>query len=104
MPISEDAILAALRQVCDPELMVNIVDLGLVYETLTEEADGKTNICVKMTLTSPACPVGPQIVQEARDALRDLEDVGDVEVEIVFTPLWTTERMTEAARDELGMY
>ena len=104
MTIAEDSILAALRQVSDPELMVNVVDLGLVYEVLTEEAEGKTNICVKMTLTSPACPVGPQIVQEARDVLLDLEGVGDVEVEIVFTPLWSPDRMTEEARDELGMF
>lgn len=104
MPIAEDAIFAALKRVDDPELMLNVVDLGLVYEVLTEEVDGKTNIHVKMTLTSPACPVGPQIVQEARDVLLDLEGVGEAEVEVVFTPLWTPDRMTEEARDELGMF
>jgi metal-sulfur cluster biosynthetic enzyme len=104
MPIAEESIYAALKQVQDPELFVNLVDLGLIYEVLTSEADGKTNIHVKMTMTSPACPVGPQMLQEVRDVLLDLENVGEIEVEMVMIPPWSPDRMTEAARDELGMF
>ena len=104
MAIAEESVFSALRQVQDPELFVNIVDLGLVYEVLVTEAGDKSNIHVKMTMTSPACPAGPQLIQEARDVLLDLEGVDDVEIEIVMTPPWSPDRMTEAARDELGMF
>jgi len=104
MAIAEKSVFAALRQVQDPELFVNIVDLGLVYEVAVTEAEGKSNIHVKMTMTSPACPAGPQLIQEARDVLLDLEGVEDVEIEMVMTPPWSPDRMTEAARDELGMF
>jgi metal-sulfur cluster biosynthetic enzyme len=104
MSIPEETIYAALKQVNDPELFVNVVDLGLIYEVQGTEVDGKTNIHVKMTMTSPACPAGPQLLQESRDVLLDLEGAGEVEIEMVMTPPWTPERMTESARDELGMY
>ena len=105
MPIAEESVYAALRQVQDPELLVNIVDLGLVYEVhVTESAEGRSAIHVKMTMTSPACPAGPQLIQEAKDVLLDLEGVEDVEVEMVMSPPWTPDRMTEEARDELGMF
>jgi metal-sulfur cluster biosynthetic enzyme len=105
MTIVEDSVYAALRQVYDPELFVNIVDLGLIYEVNITEADGKHNIHIKMTMTSPACPAAPQLVQESRDVLFGLgEEVGDVDVEVVMSPPWTPDRMTEEARDELGMY
>lgn len=105
MPLAEESVYAALRQVQDPELFVNIVDLGLVYEVRVTEADGKSDIHVKMTMTSPACPVGPQLVEEVQDAIASLgEAVGKVTVEMVMSPPWTPDRMTEQARDELGMY
>lgn len=105
MVIAEQSVFAALRQVLDPELYVNIVDLGLVYEVQVSEVGGKSEICVKMTMTSPACPVGPQLVQEVKDVLSGLgEDVGRVEVEVVMSPPWTPDRMTDDARDQLGMY
>ena len=105
MPIAEESVFAALRQVFDPELYVNIVDLGLVYEVLVTETGGKSDIHVKMTMTSPACPVGPQMIREAKDVIASLgEGVGRVEVEMVMSPPWTPDRMTEEARDELGMY
>ena len=105
MPIGEESIYEALRQVQDPELFVNIVDLGLIYEVQVTEAEpGKAEIRVKMTMTSPACPAGPMLVQEVRDVLLDLEGVDDVEVEMVMSPPWTPDRMTEEARDELGMF
>ncbi len=105
MAIAEKSVFAALRQVFDPELYVNIVDLGLVYEVQVAEVGGKSEIRVKMTMTSPACPVGPQLVQEVKDVLTGLgESVGRVEVEVVMSPPWTPDRMTEEARDELGMF
>jgi metal-sulfur cluster biosynthetic enzyme len=105
MPIAEESVYAALRQVQDPELMVNIVDLGLVYEVrVSELGEGRAKIAVKMTMTSPACPAGPQLIHETRDAILDLAGVDDAEVEMVMSPPWTPDRMTEEARDELGMF
>ena len=98
---SEVELLDALKQVVDPELMVNIVDLGLIYEVCQEEA-GKVK--VEMTLTSPACPAGPQIIQQSKMALEGLEDVETAEIKLVMSPPWTPERMTEEARDQLGIF
>jgi metal-sulfur cluster biosynthetic enzyme len=104
VPLSEETILAALRQVRDPELLVNIVDLGLIYGIGVEEVEGKTDIHVIITMTTPACPFGPELIQEVRDVLGDLEGAGHVEVELMLSPPWTPDRMTEEARDELGMF
>lgn len=105
MRITEDSVYAALRQVHDPELLVNIVDLGLVYEVRVTEANGNADVYVKMTMTTPACPVGPEMVQDVKDVLADLGDeVGTIDVELVVDPPWTPDRMTEEARDELGLY
>jgi metal-sulfur cluster biosynthetic enzyme len=104
MSLSEETILDAMRQVRDPELMVNIVDLGLVYGIGVDEVDGKSNVRIIMTMTTPACPFGPELIQEVRDVVGDLEGVGQVDVEITLSPPWTPDRMTEAARDELGMF
>jgi len=105
MPISEESIFAALRQVNDPELFVNIVDLGLVYEIRVTERKGKSDVLVKMALTTPACPAAPQLIREVKDAMGDLGDeVGKVQVEIARSPPWTPDRMTDEARDQLGMY
>ena len=104
MPIAEETILAAMREVKDPELMVNIVDLGLVYGVGVEEVEGKTNIHVIMTMTTPACPYAPELLQEVRRVLGDLEGVGHVEVQLTLSPPWTPDRMTEDARDELGLF
>jgi metal-sulfur cluster biosynthetic enzyme len=94
------ALLDALRDVVDPELMINIVDLGLVYEI--EQADSK--VTVNMTLTSPACPAGPQIIQQAKMALEKLSDVSEAEIKLVMSPPWTPDRMTDEARDQLGIF
>lgn len=104
MPVAEESVYAALRQVQDPELLVNIVDLGLIYEVNVTEVDGKSKIHVKMTMTSPACPAGPMLVEESRDVLMDLDGVEDVRIEMVMSPPWTPDRMTEEARDELGLF
>ena len=105
MQITQDSVYAALRQVEDPELFINIVDLGLIYETNLVENGGKWDVSIKMTMTSPGCPAGPELVANAKEAIRDLgEQVGDVKVEVVLNPPWTPDRMTDEARDELGIF
>jgi metal-sulfur cluster biosynthetic enzyme len=104
MSLCEETILGAMRQVRDPELMVNIVDLGLVYGVGVSDVDGKTNIHIIMTMTTPACPFGPELVQEVKDVVGDMEGVGRVDVQITLSPPWTPDRMSEAARDELGIF
>ncbi len=105
MSPSEDSVRESLKEVIDPELFVNIVDLGLIYLITLEEADGdKTNVTVEMTLTSPACPAGPQLVQNSRDVITRIDGVGEVEIKMVMIPPWTPDRMTEDAKDQLGIF
>ncbi len=93
-------LIEALKQVIDPELMVNIVDLGLVYSVNRDDR----KIYVEMTLTSPACPAGPQIVQQSKMALERLRDVDEAEIKLVMSPPWTPDRMTDEAKDMLGIF
>jgi metal-sulfur cluster biosynthetic enzyme/nitrite reductase/ring-hydroxylating ferredoxin subunit len=103
--ISEDSVREALKAVIDPELFVNIVDLGLVYNVaIDEQTDGKKHVAIDMTMTSPACPAGPQLIQNSKDVLGRIEGVSGVEVKLVMIPPWTPDRMTEAARDQLGIF
>jgi len=105
--LCEESIREMLKQVKDPELFVNIVDLGLVYGvTLEQAADapGKQKIGIDMTMTSPACPAGPQLIGDTKRVLGAHADVAGVEVRIVMDPPWTPDRMTEAARDQLGIF
>lgn len=96
---TEESIRKALRQVRDPELNLNIIDIGLVYGvTVAESGDVK----VTMTLTSPGCPAGPEIVGDVKRTVEELEGVGAVEVEIVWEPYWTPERMDPRIRAFLG--
>jgi metal-sulfur cluster biosynthetic enzyme len=105
MPIAEDKVREALKQVIDPELFVNIVDLGLIYAVNVTEADeGKSSVSVDMTMTSPACPAGPQLLSQSKEAVGRLEEVGPVEIKLVMDPPWTPDRMTEDARDQLGIF
>lgn len=110
MPITEEACREALKQVVDPELFINIVDLGLIYEVNVTavpaegDAPAKEDIAVTMTLTSPACPSAPQLVQQSKTFLGQLEGAGNVEVKVVLSPPWSPDRMTEEARDQLGIF
>ncbi len=104
MPIAEDTVYEALRKVRDPELMVNIVDLGLIYGVGVDESEGKSNLLVIMTMTTPACPYGPELLAEVKDALTALPGAGEVEVRLTLSPPWTPDRMTDDARDELGLF
>ena len=105
MPIAEDKVREALKAVVDPELFVNIVDLGLIYEIkIDEKPEGKSNVVVEMTMTSPACPAGPQLLSQSHEAVGRLDGVGEVDVKLVMEPPWTPDRMTEDARDQLGIF
>lgn len=100
---SDSQFIEALKQVIDPELMINIVDLGLVYSVEYDE-DVPENVSIEMTLTSPSCPAGPQIVQQAKMALERIPDIKEAKINMVMMPQWTPERMTDDARDELGIF
>ena len=105
--LTEDHVREALTQVIDPELFVNIVALGLIYtvdiETIPETED-QYNVKVEMTMTSPACPAGPQLLGNSKQVVSQLEGVQDVEVKLVMDPPWTPDRMTEDAKDQLGIF
>ncbi len=105
MPIAEDKIREALKQVIDPELFVNIVDLGLIYEIKVDEnEEGTSDVQVQMTMTSPACPAGPQLLGQSKEFVSRMEGVGEVDVRLVMDPPWTPDRMTEDAKDNLGIF
>jgi metal-sulfur cluster biosynthetic enzyme len=104
MAVSEDAVREALKQVIDPELFINIIDLGLVYVVTVQEEADKSNVTVEMTMTSPACPAGPQLLAQSKTVVGALEGVANVDVKLVMTPPWTPDRMTEEARDQLGIF
>src|ERR1700687_4322189 len=104
MALSEDSVREALKQVVDPELFVNIVDLGLVYVVDLQPADDKFDVKIEMTMTSPACPAGPQLVSQTQNVVAALDGVGKVDVKVVMIPPWTPDRMTEEARDQLGIF
>ena len=106
-PLCEDRVREMLKEVKDPELFVNVVDLGLIYGvTLAAAADapGKQHVAIDMTMTSPACPAGPQLIGDTKRVVGARPDVSAVEVRIVMDPPWTPDRMTEAARDQLGIF
>ncbi len=104
--LTEDAVREELKKVIDPELFVNIVDLGLIYvvDIHDAEEEGKKDISIDMTLTSPACPAGPQLIANSKNVVSQLEEVNEVEVKVVMDPPWTPDRMTEDARDQLGLF
>lgn len=97
-PLSEDQVRLALRRVKDPEIGLNIVDLGLIYEVSVDGAD----VNVDMSLTSPGCPAGPQILHEAEEQVRTLPGVGGVNVNLIWSPPWTPDRIEPRVRAYLG--
>ena len=104
--LSEDLVRELLKQVKDPELFVNIVDLGLIYDVSFSQAPDETKqlVSIDMTMTSPACPAGPQLIADTKRVVNTHEKVADVEVRIVMEPPWTPDRMTDDARDQLGIF
>ncbi|MCH8815189.1 MAG: DUF59 domain-containing protein [Chloroflexi bacterium] len=97
--VTEDVIIEGLREVYDPELHYNIYDLGLVYEVGVDEGD----IHILLTLTTPACPIGPMLVEQINESVGLIPGVKDVDVEITFNPAWNPEMMTDEARADLGL-
>ena len=140
MSLSEEQVRETLKQVIDPELFVNIIDLGLVYtvtvapanRAIPRRGDGATatrrgdtqatqtsgsvsgrkrrrrspkeDVFIEMTMTSPACPAGPQLIGNAKQVVGRLPGVNNVEVKIVMTPPWTPDLMSEEAHDQLGIF
>jgi metal-sulfur cluster biosynthetic enzyme len=97
--ITKDVVLEALHDVFDPEIPVNVVDLGLIYGV--EVDDG--NVDVRMTLTFAGCGMGPYIAQQAEWRIAEIEGVEDVNVEMVFDPPWTPDQITEEGKKLLGL-
>ncbi len=104
--ITQEQIMETLSTCYDPEIPVNIVDLGLIYEVKIDPTADKPDagkVHVRMTLTAPGCPEGPMMQAQTQEKLRSLPGVADAVVELVWEPQWTPDRMSEAARLELGM-
>jgi metal-sulfur cluster biosynthetic enzyme len=98
--MNDDDVLSALKQVIDPELGINIVDLGLVYRA---ERIGDV-VAVRMTMTTPSCPLGEMLLEEVRGALHEkYPQAAQVSVELVWEPAWSAELMSPAARRQLGV-
>lgn len=101
MALDKNTVLEALKQVYDPELGVNVVDLGLIYDLdITEDG----HLSVTMTLTTPGCPMHETISGGVRRRLQDLPGVKDVQVRVVWDPPWTPDRLTPDGREALGMF
>ena len=103
-PVTEDLVYAQLRHVYDPEIPVNIVDLGLVYSCDTEPLpEGGSRVAVRFSLTAPGCGMGGVIAHDAKTRIESLPGVSEADVEVVFEPPWNQQMMSEAAKLELGM-
>src|SRR5437868_11045821 len=109
MPVTEEDVIAALKDCYDPEIPVNIVDLGLIYGVKIQpgaaelQTDMRQDIEVEMTLTAPGCPAHTQISQQVKDRIEQLPGVNSASVNVVWTPPWTPERLSQAAREKLGI-
>ena len=97
----KDSVIAALKTIYDPEIPVNIHDLGLIYDVSIDE---KNHVFIQMTLTTPGCPVAQTFPGTVEQRVNEVEGVDDCTVELVWDPPWSQERMTEAARLELGIF
>jgi len=96
----KEAIIAVLKTIYDPEIPVNIYDLGLIYDI---DIDNENNVVVNMTLTAPGCPVAQTFPQIVEDNVRSVQGVNDAHVELVWEPPWTQDNMSEAAKLALGL-
>lgn len=97
----KERVIAGLKTVFDPEIPVNVYDLGLIYEIAISD---ENHVDIQMTLTSPGCPVAQTFPGTIEQAVNQVEGVKDCTVELVWEPMWTQERMSEAARLELGIF
>ena len=95
-----DKIIKVIKTIYDPEIPVDIYELGLIYDVFVSE---ENNAKILMTLTSPNCPVAESLPREVEDKVKTLKEINNCEVEITFDPTWTSEMMSEEAKLELGM-
>ena len=100
-PELRDRVIAALKEIYDPEIPLNIYDLGLIYRI---DIDPNTNASIDMTLTSPNCPVAESLPGEVENAAKAVDGIGDVQLELVWDPPWDMDRLGEAGRLELGLF
>ena len=98
--VDREEVYEALRTVYDPEIPVNVVDLGLIYDVQVSDAN---DVFVQMTLTFPGCGMGPHIAQQAEWAVQDVEGVEEVNIELTFDPPWSPDLISEEARNMLGI-
>ena len=95
------AVKAVLRNIFDPEIPVNIYELGLIYKIMIDDTN---NVALQMTLTAPACPVAGEMPGQVKDAIAAIDGIGSVEVDLVWDPPWNPELMAETAKLQLGMF
>jgi probable FeS assembly SUF system protein SufT len=101
---AEEAVWSQLKTVFDPEIPVNVVDLGLIYDCRVEKREsGGNSVLVRMTLTAPGCGMGPAIAADARQKILEIEGVDDAEVELVWDPPWNQSMISEEGRMKLGL-
>lgn len=104
MPVTQEDAISALKQVYDPEIPVNIVDLGLIYDVRFEPApEDKQDVTVDMTLTAQGCPAHVEIGQQVKSRLESLPGIRNANVNVVWSPPWTPERLSADARKQLGI-
>tara|TARA_B100001245_G_scaffold95632_1_gene69419 strand:+ start:384 stop:683 length:300 start_codon:yes stop_codon:yes gene_type:complete len=96
----KDKIIAEIKKIYDPEIPVNIYDLGLIYDVKVED---KNTAKIKMTLTSPNCPVAESLPKEVKDGIMQVEGIDNVDLDLVWDPPWDKDRMSEAAKLELNL-
>jgi probable FeS assembly SUF system protein SufT len=105
-PVDVEQIWEQLKTCYDPEIPINIVELGLIYDCHVQPSEDlkKNHVYITMTLTAPGCGMGPVIVQDVENAVRRVKNVTDVSVEMVFDPVWSRDMISDAAKLELGLF
>ena len=98
--VTEESVLESIKEIIDPEIGINIVDMGLIYGVDIDD----TTVDITMTLTSAGCPAGGQIINGTQHVTQQMDGVEEVNVSVVWTPRWTPEMMSEDAKDELGIF
>ena len=100
----KEKVIAALKNVLDPEIPVNIWDLGLIYDIkISKMKNRHSKVSIKMTLTSPTCPEAEFIIENARSEIAKIEEVGEVNIELVWAPVWNLSKMSDLAKAELDL-
>ena len=96
----KDKVIAEIKKIYDPEIPVNIYELGLIYDIII---DDKNNVKINMTLTTPNCPVAESLPNEVKNSIKEIKEVNDVDLKLVWDPPWDKSKMSEAAKLELNI-